>query len=94
MPPEPPGAVTDCECLAGCGRRSGYLTGVLHRVGYRLVGVDGLAGVETLEDDALVRVIRRGDDDPLDLRVGEQLVEGGCRPGNPELLLEGAATLG
>ena len=94
MPPEPPGAVTNCECFAGCGRRSGYLTGVLHGVGYRFVGVDGLARVETLEDDALVGVIRGSHQHSLDLQVGEQLVEGGGSPGNAELLLESGATLG
>ena len=94
MPPEPSSAVTDCEWFPGCGRRPRNLTGVFHRVGYRLVGVDGLARIEALEDDALVRVIRRGDHHALDLRVGEQLVEGGCRSGNPELRLESGATLG
>jgi hypothetical protein len=51
------------------GRGPGDVPGVLHGVSYWLVGVDRLAGVEALEDDALVSVVWSGDQHPLDLRV-------------------------
>jgi hypothetical protein len=85
---QPTRAVAHRERDTGRGRSPGDLARIFHGVGDRLVGVHRLAGIDALEDHALVRVVGCGDQHAFDLGIGQQFVECGGGPTDPVLLLE------
>ena len=68
------------------------LDAVLERGGDRLLGIDVLAGLGDFGRDRQMLLVRNGDDDAADLRVGQQRLHV-RHAGDAEFLLEGAALI-
>ena len=72
-----------------CGHRIGELLGGLELapMAHRLLAVHVLARLDRVRRMAGVPMVRRGDADHVDVRVGQQLAVVPVAPGKPELLL-------